>query len=226
MNPRVLVVTAIALLACLSIRIGPSSAQSPHTHQHSFSDAQQWSKYFDDPKRDEWQKPHEIIQALGLAPNSVVADIGSGTGYFSVRLAHFVPKGHVYGVDTEADMVKYLADRIKRDGLSNVTSLTGKPDDPQLPAKVDLVLMVDVFHHISNRDQYFKKLKNYLKPGGRLALIDFTETSPMGPPPAERISAAHVKSELMQAGYELAMEYTFLPNQFFLIFKPVIQPGR
>jgi arsenite methyltransferase len=89
-----------------------------------------------------------------------------------------------------------------------------------------LVLMVDVFHHISNRDQYFKKLKDYIKPGGRLALIDFTEISPMGPPPAERVSAARVKSELMQAGYELAAEYTFLPNQFFLIFKPAIQPDR
>ena len=219
MNPKLLAVAAIALIASLTIRLEPSNAQSPHTHEHSFSDAQQWSKYFDDPKRDEWQNPHEIIQALELAPNSVVADIGSGTGYFSVRLAHFVPKGHVYGVDTEPDMVKYLADRIKRDGLSNATSLAGEPDDPRLPAKVHLVLMVDVFHHISNRDQYFKKLKDYLKPGGRLALIDFTEASPMGPPPAERVSPARVKSELMQAGYELAAEHTFLPNQFFLIFK-------
>jgi cyclopropane fatty-acyl-phospholipid synthase-like methyltransferase len=222
-NPIFLIVAAIALFASLTIRIELSNAQSPHTHQHSFGDAQQWSKYFDDPKRDEWQKPHEIIQALGLAPDSVVADIGSGTGYFSVRLAHFVPKGHVYGVDTEPDMVKYLADRIKRDALSNVTSLTGEPDDPQLPTKVDLVLMVDVFHHISNRDQYFKKLKDYLKPGGRLALIDFTESSPMGPPPAERVSPARVKSELMQAGYKLAVEHTFLPNQFFLVFKTAIR---
>ena len=219
MNPKFLIFAPLVLLASLSIRIETSNAQSPPTHQHSFGDARQWSQYFDDPKRDEWQKPHEVIQALGLAPNSVVADIGSGTGYFSVRLAHFVPEGHVYGVDTEADMVKYLEDRIKRDGLSNVTSLAGKPDDPQLPAQVDLVLMVDVFHHISNRDQYFKKLKDYLKPGGRLALIDFTETSPMGPPPAERISPARAKSELIKAGYELAVEHVFLPNQYFLVFK-------
>jgi len=219
MNHKFLVFVALALLGSLSIRIETSNAQSPPTHQHSFGDAQQWSHYFDDPKRDEWQKPHEVIRALGLAPNSVVADIGSGTGYFCVRLANFVPEGHVYGVDTEADMVKYLEDRIKRDGLSNVISLAGKPDDPQLPSQVDLVLMVDVFHHISNRDQYFKKLKDYLAPGGRLALIDFTDTSPMGPPPAERISPARVKSELIQAGYELAVEHVFLPNQYFLVFK-------
>jgi len=218
MNSKFLIFASITLLASLNI-IDLSNAQSPPTHQHSFGDAQQWSHYFDDPKRDEWQKPHEVIQALGLAPNSVVADIGSGTGYFSVRLAHFVPKGQVYGVDTEPDMINYLTDRIKRERLSNVTSLAGKPDDPQLPTRVDLVLMVDVFHHISNRDQYFKKLKQYLKPGGRVAVIDFSETSPMGPPPAERISSARVKSELVQAGYEVAAEHAFLPNQYFLIFK-------
>lgn len=221
MNLKFLFIAAIALSAILSLRVEPSSAQAPHTHQHSFSDAQQWSKYFDDPKRDEWQKPHKTIQALGLTANSVVADIGSGTGYFSVRLAHFVPNGHVYGMDTEPEMVKYLADRIKRDGLANVTTILSKPDEPQLPVKVDLVLMVDVFHHISNREQYFNKLKGRLKPGGRIALIDFNETSPMGPPPAERVSPTRVKSELLQAGYELVAEHAFLPNQFFLIFKAV-----
>ena len=212
-------VFTITLLTAMALMPFTASAQSPPSHHHGFGNAQQWSQYFDDPKRDEWQKPHEIIQALGLAPNSIVADIGSGTGYFSVRLAHFVPKGQVYGVDTEPDMINYLTDRIKRERLSNVTSLAGKPDDPQLPTRVDLVLMVDVFHHISNRDQYFKKLKQYLKPGGRVAVIDFSETSPMGPPPAERISSARVKSELVQAGYEVAAEHAFLPNQYFLIFK-------
>jgi SAM-dependent methyltransferase len=137
-----------------------------------------------------------------------------------VRLAHFVPKGRVYGVDTEPDMVKYLADRIKRDGVKNVTPLKGKVDDPLLPAKVDLILMVDVFHHISNRDQYFRKLKTSLKPGGRIALIDFNQTSPMGPPPAERLSPEQMKAEMTKAGFELAAEHGILPNQFFLIFKP------
>ncbi len=209
-------ITALTAMALMTLA---ASAQSPPSHQHSFGNAHQWAQYFDDPKRDEWQKPHEVIQALGLAPNSVVADIGSGTGYFSVRLAHFVPKGRVYGVDTEPDMIKYLKDRIKRDGLSNVISLAGKLNDPQLPTRVDLILMVDVFHHISNRDHYFKTLKHYLKPGGRIALIDFTETSPMGPPVEERIAPARVKSELIEAGYEVAAEHAFLPNQFFLIFK-------
>lgn len=196
------------------------SAQTPSTHEHSFGRAEHWAKYFDDPKRDEWQKPHEVIRALGLTPDAVVADIGSGTGYFSVRLAHFVAKGRVYGVDTEPDMVKYLADRAKREGLTNVTSVAGQHTDPRLPTKVDLILMVDVFHHIANRDQYFRKLRDSLKPGGRIALIDFNEKSPMGPPPAERIVPSRVKMELGQAGYTLVAEHTFLPDQYFLVFKP------
>jgi cyclopropane fatty-acyl-phospholipid synthase-like methyltransferase len=172
-----------------------------------------------DSKRDEWQKPNEVIQALRLAPNSIVADIGSGTGYFAVRIASVVPKGRVYGVDIQPEMVKLLDDRIKRDGLSNVISLAGKPEDPQLPARVDLILMVNIFPYISNRDQYFEKLKDYLKPDGRLALIDFKEASPIGPPLAKRIPPERVKTELIRVGYELGEEHSFLPNQFFLIFK-------
>ncbi len=211
------------MLASVGVWPERSMAQSPSTHQHSFGGAEQWAKYFDDPKRDEWQKPHEVIQALGLAPNAVVADIGSGTGYFSVRLAHFVPKGRVYGVDTEPDMVKYLADRAKRDGLINVTSLAGKPGSPRLPVKVDLILMIDVFHHIPNRDQYLRKLRVSLKPGGRIAIIDFNDKSPMGPPIEDRLKPSRVKTELNKAGYALVNEPTFLPNQYFLIFKPTKQ---
>ena len=101
--------TCPLLIALFTLLPGlPAAAQSPHTHQHSFGDAEKWSQIFDDPKRDEWQKPHEVIQALTLKPDAVIADIGSGTGYFSARFANMVPKGRVYGVDTEPDMVKYL----------------------------------------------------------------------------------------------------------------------
>lgn len=199
--------------------IEPAFAQAPPTHQHSFSGAEHWARVFDDPARDEWQKPHQVIQALNLAPGSVVADIGSGTGYFSIRLAHFVPKGRVFGVDIEPDMVKYLAERATRDGLTNVTAVSGKPDDPRLPAKVDVVIMVDVFHHVAGREQYFRRLRNSLKPGGRVAIIDYKKDSPMGPPVSVRITPDAVKAELRAAGYALAKEHDFLPHQYFLIFR-------
>jgi ubiquinone/menaquinone biosynthesis C-methylase UbiE len=207
----------LAASACLAATV---AAQAPATHQHSFGGAEQWAHVFDDPKRDAWQKPHEVIQALAPRPDAVIADIGSGTGYFSVRLANMVPQGRVYGVDIEPDMVKYLSERAKREKRDNVIAIAGAPGDPQLPEKADLVLMVDVFHHIEDRASYFRKLQSYLKPGGRIAIIDFRRDSPDGPPKAARIAPERVVRELKGAGYALAKQYRFLPNQYFLVFTP------
>ena len=209
-----------ALLTGLLFAALPASAQSPHTHQHSFGDAAKWAQVFDDPKRDAWQKPHEVISALALKPDAVVADIGAGTGYFAARFAHMVPKGKVYGIDTEPDMVKHLAERAKREGLANLIAVKGDAADPRIPAKADLILMVDVFHHVDDRERYFAKLRKSLKPGGQLAIIDFRMDSPNGPPKAARIAPEQVKAELQRAGYTLAKEHTFLPNQYFLLFQP------
>ena len=198
-------------------------AQSPHTHEHRFSGAEKWAQVFDDPQRDAWQKPHEVIQALALKPDAVIADIGSGTGYFAARFANMAPKGRVYGVDTEPDMVKYLAERAKREGLKNLTAVTGAPGDPRLPEKVDLVILVDVFHHVEDRDRYFRRLRDSLKPDGRIAIIDFRMDSPNGPPKSARIAPDRVKTEMKGAGYALVQEHAFLPNQYFLIFQPAKQ---
>lgn len=187
--PRIL--TAIILLLAGGLPF--AQAQSPHTHDHSFSGADQWAKVFDDPKRDAWQKPHEVIQALNLKPDAVIADIGSGTGYFSVRFALMVPQGRVYGLDTEPDMVKYLADRAKRENLKNVTAVQAKSGNPQLPEKADVVILIDVYHHLQNREQYFRQLQQSMKPGGRLAIIDFRMDAPDGPPKAARIAPEQVK---------------------------------
>ena len=218
MLPTQLISAVLALSAMLA---EPALAQSPATHHHSFSGAEQWAHVFDDPKRDAWQKPHEVIQALGLKSDAVVADIGAGTGYFAVRFADRVPGGRVYGVDTEPDMVKYLTERTKREKRNNVIAIAGAPDDPRLPEKADLILMVDVFHHIDDRPSYFRRLRASLKPGGRIAIIDFRLDSPDGPPKAARIAPERVIAELKGAGYTLAREHGFLPNQYFLIFKPV-----
>jgi len=212
-----------ALLVALSgaaLTAGTVAAQTPHTHDHSFGGAQEWAKVFDDPKRDAWQKPHEVIGALAPKPDAVIADIGAGTGYFSMRFAHMVPNGRIYGVDTEPDMVKYLAERAKREGLANVTAVAGAPGDPRLPEKVDLIILVDVYHHVENREQYFSKLRNSIRPGGRVAIIDFRMDSPQGPPKSARIAPGQVKAEFKRAGYTLDREHGFLPNQYFLVFRP------
>ena len=213
-------VALILALGCTGIAPGPARAQSPHTHQHGFGGAEHWAQVFDDPSRDAWQKPHQVIETLALKPDARVADIGSGTGYFAVRLAHFVPRGRVYGVDTEPDMVKYLADRAAREGMNNLSAVQGAPDDARLPDRVDLVLMVDVYHHIEQRESYFRKLAQSLSPKGRVAIIDFNAKSTMGPPPDQRIPPKRVAAEMSKAGYHLLTEHHFLPNQYFLIFRP------
>ena len=210
----------LALLVAATALLSSAVAQSPHTHQHSFSDAEKWAHVFDDPERDAWQKPHAVIEALALKPDAAVADLGAGTGYFAARLANMLPKGTVYAVDLEPDMVKYLGERAKREGLKNLKPVAARADDARLPAKVDLVLLVDVYHHIENPERYFRQLAASIQPGGRLAVIDFRLDSPEGPPKASRIAPEQVKAELARAGYVLAEEHGFLARQYFLVFRP------
>jgi len=209
------------LAACaLAFVASFAAAQTPHTHQHTFRDAEKWAHVFDDPARDAWQKPHEVIQALALQPDARVADLGAGTGYFSARLANMLPKARIYAVDIEPDMVRYLEARAKREGLGNMLALEGKPDDPHLPAKVDMILLVDVYHHIEDRARYFRRLRLSLRPGGRIAIVDFRLDSPEGPPRAARIAPETVTAEMKAAGYAVAAEHDFLPHQYFLVFRP------
>ena len=202
----------------------PAIAQSPEHMHHSFGGAEKWAKVFDDPKRDQWQKPHEVISALKLAPDAAVADIGAGTGYFSARLANMLKDGRVYAVDIEPAMVKHLAGRAKREGLANLVPVAGAAESPRLPARVDLALFVDVYHHVEDRERYFGEMRKMLKPGGRVAIIDFRLDSPDGPPREARIPPEQVKSEMKKAGYALAAEHSFLPRQYFLVFRDT--PGR
>lgn len=208
-----------AVLCLVAVAAAAAFAQSPPTHEHSFGGAEKWAHVFDDPERDAWQKPHEVIQALALKPDAVVADIGAGTGYFSARLATMLKGGRVYAVDLEPDMVKYLAERAQRDGLPNMIAVQAAANDPRLPQKVDLALFVDVYHHIGTRERYFRTLRKLLAPGGRVAIIDFRADSPDGPPPQARIAPDTVKAEMKRAGYVLVGEHAFLPRQYFLVFR-------
>lgn len=197
-----------------------SPAQSPAHAQHRFSGAEKWAKVFDDPERDKWQKPHEVIAALKLPPDAVVADVGAGTGYFAVRFAHMLTQGQVFGIDIEPDMVKYLSERARQEKLPNLTAIRGAADDARIPSPVDLIILVDVYHHVDKPADYFRKLRLSLKPGGRVAIIDFRLDAPAGPPKNARIAPARVQAEMLNAGFVLDAGHAFLPNQYFLIFKP------
>ncbi len=210
------------LLVTLTLVFVSCAHQSPMTNEHGlhrrFDDADEWARRFEDPKRDEWQKPDEVIKHLGLAPDSKVADIGAATGYFPVRVAHAVPRGHVYGVDIESSMTEYLAKRAEREGLSNLTAILGAPDDAKLPESVDLVMVVDTYHHIGSRPAYFKKLKESVTANGHLVIIDFTKRSSMGPPSAAKVEVDQVIEELRTAGWMFSARHEVLPEQYFLVF--------
>ncbi len=190
---------------------------SPDHMEHHFDPAES-AKSFDDPARDAWQMPDRVIDTLKLKPGQIVADIGAGTGYFSVRLAKSAAAPKVYAADIEPEMVNYLRQRADKEGLRNMIPVQAAADQPNLPEPVDLVLIVDTYHHIGDRQAYFRKLQKSLKPGGRVAIIDFKPDSPMGPPAEFRFPLERFQSEMSQAGYKLTAQYDFLPRQQFLIF--------
>ncbi len=201
--------------------VASESAPHGHTHHgqgmhHRFDGAEGWAKVFDAKDRDAWQKPEVVLAALELGPKSLVADVGAGTGYFSVRIAPKVPEGKVFAIDVEADMVRYLDERAKREGLAGMVAVKAEVDDPKIPEPVDVVLIVDTLHHISHRAAYFRKLRDKLRPGGRVVVVDFAENATMGPPPEHRLSVDEVLSDASGAGLVKVKEVS-LPQQYVLV---------
>ncbi|MCX7142682.1 MAG: class I SAM-dependent methyltransferase [Proteobacteria bacterium] len=184
-----------------------------------FQDIGAWSNRLEDPARDQTQKPDQVVAALRLAKNAVVADIGSGTGYFTVRLARAVPEGRVYGADSEPKMVQYLRERGSAEGLTNMVSVQATRADPALPEPVDLALIVNVQSMVKNPEDYFRRLRTNLKPGGQVAMIAYRPEAVTGSPLAMRVPAEQVKRDMAQQGYALAAEHDFLPDQYFLVFR-------
>jgi len=228
-SPRTLVLAALlGVLAGAAAWNRPATAQStgsPHdaTSHEPFKGVEKWTRIFDDPKRDEWQKPQEVVLALGLKPGQIVADLGAGTGYFEKRLSKAVaPGGMVLAIDTEPEMVRHLGERALQEGTANVVPVLALPQEAFVPpGRADCVLVVDTYHHIDDRVRYFHRMKEVLAPGGRIVIIDFHKRLlPVGPPPEHKLPREFVVDEMKQAGFGLADEKTFLPYHYFLIFRP------
>lgn len=190
-----------------------------HGMHKEFKNAEQWAKVFDDPKRDEWQRPDEVVALLELEPNLTVADVGAGTGYFVGRLSKAVgPAGFVIATDVEADMIRYLEQRAAKEGWPNVRAAQVAFDDPGLPAgSVDRILIVDVWHHVSDRLAYAKKLAAALRPGGLIAVVDFEKAAKQGPPPEHRLEPKTISDELAAAGLTTSLATEQLPDQYVVI---------
>jgi ubiquinone/menaquinone biosynthesis C-methylase UbiE len=196
-----------------------ASPQKPDHMQHRFDDPERFAKSFDDPARDEWQMPGRVIEALALRADSVVADIGTGTGYFAMRLAKAVPKGTVYAVDVEPKMLEFVRTRAQAEHAPNVVTVQAAASSPNLPKPVDAILIVNTYHHLPGRAAYFGDLKRLLNTAGRIAIVDYRKDAPDGPPPEFRFDAAQIIDEMQRAGYRLDARHDFLPRQHFLIFR-------
>jgi SAM-dependent methyltransferase len=218
------ILTPAALQAWQQEHTHPSAGHQGHMHRRFDPSS---SARFDDPKRDERQKPDEVLAALGLRPSIKVADIGAGTGYFTIRLARHPSAPLVYAVDIEASMLEHIRGRAGKEGLNNVVTVEAKEESPNLPVPVDLVLMVNTYHHIPNRIAYFAGLLKSLTPGGRVAIIDWKPGAQGGPSAHFRFSAGQIQDEMAKAGYRVMAGHGFLPDQTFQIFVPVkAGPGK
>jgi len=220
LTPRLL--PLLALLVGLAAAAEPPSGHDATSH-HSFADVEHWVGVFDDPKRDEWQKPAAVVQALEITRGMTVADLGAGTGYFSRYLAAAVgPSGSVLAVDPEPNMVAHLRERAEREHTDNVVPILASLDNPRLPVgSVDLVLIVDTYHHLDDRLTYLRALQRFLHPSGRVVVIDWHKRAlPVGPPPEHKLAREQVVEEMTAAGYRLVAEPDLLPYQYLLVFTP------
>jgi len=170
--------------------------------------------------RDSWQQPDKVIAALNLHSGDVVADLGSGGGYFTFRLARAVtPSGKVYAVDIDKDMIDLVNKRLAEEPGKNVETILATATDPLLPEKgVDLIFSVNSYHHIADRVGYFANARKYLRPGGRIAIIDLDGRAWLEGLLGHYTPSETIKREMEQAGYTSQQQFDFLDRQSFLIF--------
>ncbi len=175
--------------------------------------------------REEFQKPQQVMDAFELKPGMKVADVGCGSGYFTVKIAGEIgPEGKIWAIDAWQDMLDYLDRRLQIEGFENVELIKVDRDDPMIPkGGADLILMVDVYHYIKERVTYGEKLREGLAPGGRLIVLDYIpkslEERPWGPPPSQNMSEADLTADLEEAGFKKVKQHDFLPEQYFVIYE-------
>lgn len=204
---------------------GPAAGADQHQHRRPH-DIKQYIEHLDSSERDQYQKPSQVIEALGLRPGMAVADLGSGSGYFTRRFVEAVGEsGQVYAIDVEPEMLAYVKDSLVHLHIPYTAEfILARPDDPKLLIEsVDVIFLCNVFHHLEDRITYFRNVRPALKAGGRLAIIDFypdERSGELGFPKRHLVPHDTVVQELTAAGYQVHREHGFLPRQYFLEFVP------
>ena len=214
-------VTLFLLIAFLCA--APADAQHKEQHRGP-ADIKEYIEALERPEREKEQKPDEVVKALNITDYMTIADIGAGSGYFTRKFVWAVQnKGMVYAVDIEPAMLKYNEEMVEHLHTPyNAKFVVAKPDDPLLPPKsVDLVFLCNAYHHLEKRADYFTRVQASLKPGARVAIIDFyhdERSGDVGFPREHLVPRDTVVKEMAAAGYALAKEHTFLSRQYFLEF--------
>jgi len=198
---------------------GAVAAQQGNPHARLFPPEQ--LGLLEGPDRVEWQQPERVMDLLGIADGSRVADLGAGGGWFTIRLAHRVgPNGVVYAEDIQRQMIESIERRVKREGLDNVQTILGTPDDPRLPDGLQAVLMVDTYPQLRDPVSLLRNVARALAPSGLLGIVDFKPDGAGGPGPPleERLDPQAIKNDAARAGLRLRSHETFLKYQYLLIF--------
>jgi SAM-dependent methyltransferase len=200
----------------------PSARKTHGAERDRFGNPAHFQSYLarlDDPARAAWQLPDRVVAALKLKKGDVAAEVGSGTGQFTIRMAKAIGEGgRVYAIDVEPRLLDVLAERAAEAGAWGIVGLLA-PDGGGLPPEpVDVILLANVLHHIQDRTDYLRALGGRLKPGGRIAIVDFHDRDlPIGPPRDHRLAREAAIEALEQAGLRLVREERFLPHQYFVV---------
>jgi len=177
------------------------------------------ARMFNRQASDPQSKPDDVLKALALQPGQKVADLGAGGGYFSLRFAEEVgAQGHVYALDTDSGKIEFMRKSIAEEGVGNIEVVLVGKENLTLPEKVDMIFLRNVYHHISNRVQYFSQLRQYLKPNGRIAIVEHKGGGGFHSLFEHRVSPEAIIEEMTSAGYLTAESLGMLPKQSFIIF--------
>ena len=221
-----IVLTGAAALSVSLLVSAQQTATAPGVHPVSGRRYAQPMSYLgadwlDRAERVEEEEPDIALDAIKLVQGSTVADVGAGSGYMTVKMAKRVgPSGKVYANDIQPEMLALLRERLTREKVTNVETVLGTFDDPKLPpGAIDLILMVDVYHEFSEPQKMLQRMRENLKPGGRLVLLEYRKEDPAVPIKFEhKMSVAEAKMEVEAEGYKLSKVDEVLPRQHILIF--------
>ena len=214
MDLRALVLAGVAAVGLTFVVAPPAAAQL------GGRSAEEWIKTLESSNRLQGLKIAEVVAALELKPGQIVADIGAGTGVFSLALARAVrPGGRLYAVEVDEKLLEYITETATEQGVANVQPVYGEYDDPLLPAEVDLAFIHDVLHHIENRDVYLKSLAGYLKPSGRVAVVDFVPGRGGHRDDGKmQLTKDQVAALMAQAGLKPVREFNIFDDKWFVVY--------